>query len=70
MSRVFDEAIEQFHTDFVEMGSCKYIPFLYTNRTDRHQKAKIQLSFCPLDQENTKAETDTTKQSRKEAISV
>lgn len=69
MSRVFDEAIEQFHTDSVEMGSCKYIPFLYTNRTDRHQKVKIQLSYCSVDQE-AKTGADPTKQARKEALSV
>jgi hypothetical protein len=33
MDKVFGEAIEQFHTNYIEIGECKYVPFVYTNHT-------------------------------------
>lgn len=48
MEKVFGEAIEQYHTEPIEVGECKYVHFVYSNHTDRHQKAKIGLTYRPV----------------------
>lgn len=65
MDKVFGEAIEQYHTDTLEAGECKYVHFVYSNHTEHHQKAKITLTHHLLKDEQAKSEEQPT-----DAISV
>ena len=41
MSKIFNEAIETYHTDSCELAECKYVCYRYANTTGRHQRVRF-----------------------------